>query len=90
MKYTKKNNLKGPTLLLPLLGALVTVLFLGIGCNSVVTDANTKRPNIVFFIADDMYPEMFNFLPEGEGKNLSPNIDRLASGGIRYSNFHTT
>jgi arylsulfatase A-like enzyme len=87
MKFTKKNNLKGPTLLLPLLGALVTVLFLGIGCNSVVVpDANTERPNIVFFIADDMYPEMFNFLPEGEGKNLTPNIDRLAREGTIMMN----
>jgi arylsulfatase A-like enzyme len=40
-----------------------------------------EKPNIVFFIADDMYPEMFNCLPEGEGKNLTPNIDRLASEG---------
>ncbi|MFA9391147.1 MAG: sulfatase [Prolixibacteraceae bacterium] len=50
------------------------------------TEANTKKPNIVFFIADDMYPEMFNCLPEGEGKNLTPNLDRLASEGILMSN----
>ncbi|MCK5461568.1 MAG: hypothetical protein KAI95_01085, partial [Bacteroidales bacterium] len=24
-----------------------------------------EKPNIIFFIADDMYPEMFNCLPEG-------------------------
>ena len=39
------------------------------------------KPNIIFFIADDMYPEMFNCLPEGKGKNLTPNLDRLAEEG---------
>jgi hypothetical protein len=31
-----------------------------------------ERPNIIFFIADDMTPEMFNAIPEGRGKNLTP------------------
>ena len=44
------------------------------------------KPNIIFFIADDMYPEMFNCLPQGKGKNLSPNIDRLASEGVIMEN----
>ena len=29
---------------------------------------NGEQPNIIFFIADDMTPEMFNCLPEGRGK----------------------
>lgn len=46
----------------------------------------TQRPNIVFVIADDMHRHMFNCLPEGrrndgQPKNLTPNLDRLASGG---------
>lgn len=45
-----------------------------------------KKPNIIFFIADDMYPEMMNFLPQGEGKNLSPNLDRLAEEGVIMEN----
>ena len=40
-----------------------------------------EKPNIIFIIADDMYPEMFNCLPEGTGKNLTPNLDRLAAEG---------
>jgi arylsulfatase A-like enzyme len=44
--------------------------------------SSPNKPNIVFFIADDMTPDMFNFLPEGEGKNLTPNIDRLAKEGV--------
>ena len=45
-----------------------------------------EKPNIIFFIADDMYPEMINCLPEGEGKNLTPNIDRLAAEGTIMMN----
>jgi hypothetical protein len=40
-----------------------------------------RKPNIVFIIADDMKKHMFNCLPEGKGRNLSPNIDRLAAEG---------
>jgi arylsulfatase A-like enzyme len=40
-----------------------------------------RKPNIIFFIADDMLPKHFNCLPEGEGKNLTPNIDRLWKEG---------
>jgi arylsulfatase A-like enzyme len=41
-----------------------------------------ERPNIIFFIADDMLPKHFNCLPQGRGKNLTPNIDRLAGEGV--------
>ncbi len=51
-----------------------------------VPGAKSERPNIIFIIADDMDPEMFNCLPEGEGKNLTPNIDRLASEGTIMMN----
>ncbi|MCF7848917.1 MAG: sulfatase-like hydrolase/transferase [Kiritimatiellales bacterium] len=40
-----------------------------------------RKPNVVFFIADDMLPKHFNCLPQGKGKNLTPNIDRLATEG---------
>lgn len=40
-----------------------------------------ERPNILFFITDDQLKEMLNFLPEGEGKNLTPHTDRLATEG---------
>ena len=53
----------------------------GLWLASCSTDDHPASPNIIFFIADDMYPEMFNCLPEGEGKNLTPNLDRLADEG---------
>ena len=49
-----------------------------------------QKPNIVFFIIDDMKKSMFNCLPEGKGKNLSPNIDRLASEGVVMMNQYVS
>ena len=69
------------------------MIFLGLlallsACNPKTNQsvAGNEQPNINFFIADDMYPEMFNCLPEGKGKNLTPNIDRLAAEGVLMAN----
>lgn len=48
---------------------------------SATSQANESKPNFIFFIADDMLPKHFNCLPQGKGKNLTPNIDRLANEG---------
>ena len=49
-----------------------------------------KKPNIVFFITDDMERYMFNCLPEGKGKNLSPNMDKLVDEGVLLLNQHVS
>jgi len=49
-----------------------------------------RPPNIIFFIADDMYPGMFNALPQGAGKNLTPNLDRLGEEGVLMVNQYVT
>lgn len=46
-----------------------------------ITAKEERPPNVIFFIADDMYPEMFNCLTEGTDLYLTPNIDRLAAEG---------
>lgn len=51
-------------------------------------EVNSEKPNFVFFIADDMLPKHFNCLPQGKGKNLTPNIDRLASEGTLLTEHH--
>jgi arylsulfatase len=44
-------------------------------------------PNIVFIVLDDTGFSHFGCY----GSNIdTPNFDRLAAGGIRYNNFHTT
>ncbi|WP_157497726.1 sulfatase family protein [Gilvimarinus chinensis] len=55
------------------------------------TSLPSAPPNIVFIITDDMYPHMFNVLPEGQdetgsGRNVTPNIDRIAQEGSFLSN----
>lgn len=50
--------------------------------------ARGAPPNIVFFIADDMRPHHFNCLPEGRGRNLTPNLDRLSAEGTLLRDMH--
>ena len=64
-------------------GVLLLLTLAGASCNS---SREYAKPNIIFFIADDMYPEMFNSLPQGAGRNLTPNLDRLASEGTTMIN----
>ncbi len=68
-------------------GTLGAVAFSSIllSCNN-----KQKRPNILFIILDDMLQEQCNFLPRGKGKNLTPNIDRLASKGTVFMNQYTS
>lgn len=51
-----------------ILGLIMFAFTSLLGCNT--NPLETSKPNIIFFIADDMYPHMFNTLPEGKGKNL--------------------
>ena len=44
-------------------------------------------PNVVFIVFDDMG---FADLGCYGSEIATPNIDRLAAGGLRYTNFHTT
>ena len=51
----------------------------------VTTPAPTKRPNIVVILADDMgYSDIGCF----GGEIQTPNIDRLAAGGMRFTQFY--
>ena len=59
------------------------------------TSAKDRRPNILFIVTDDQERAEFNFLPEGRDeqgnpKNLSPNIDRLAAEGVVFLNQYVT
>ena len=48
------------------------------------------QPNILFIITDDMYPWQMNFMPEGAGKNYTPNLDRLADEGVVMRNQYVS
>lgn len=68
---------------------LLFLAFSAVTCKTAPQE-QPQKPNIIFFIADDMYPEMFNCLPEGNGLNLTPNLDRLATEGVLMSNTYVT
>ena len=49
--------------------------------------ANTQQPNIVFILADDMG---FSDLGCYGSEIQTPNLDRLATGGLRFTQFYNT
>jgi N-sulfoglucosamine sulfohydrolase len=63
---------------------------LACGCTSIFTaDKKKKRPNILLITVDDMNwdsPGCFG----GQTPDITPNIDRLASEGIRFAHAHIT
>ena len=82
--------------------SLVLILTLAsiVNCSSggtkkeVIENVNkeVEKPNIIFFIADDMYPWMFNNIKagrtkDGKPRNLTPAIDRLAKEGVWLENL---
>jgi len=50
--------------------------------------ADSERPNIVFFLIDDCSTHEFGCY--GNKINPTPNVDRLAASGIRFSSAWTT
>ncbi len=63
---------------------LCGALTLGISC----TEKEAKKPNIVFIMADDMgYGDLSSYNPDS--KIQTPNMDRVASEGLKFTNVHT-
>lgn len=64
--------------------SLLTLL--AIHCGSVIADT-PRRPNIVFILADDLgYSDLGCYGAEIE----TPQLDALAMGGLRYTQFYNT
>ena len=65
---------------------LVTAFFLLAGFFPV---AAQKHPNIIVILADDLgYGDVQSFNPSGKIK--TPNIDRLASEGMKFTDAHSS
>lgn len=62
--------------------ALVCLLVLAAVCHS------ADRPNIVFILLDNVGSEWFGCY--GSEEHCTPNIDRIAQGGVRFANCYTT
>lgn len=61
------------------------------GCTESKEVENTKRPNIVFILADDLgYADVNSFNPLGNaGYYETPNIDRLAEQGMMFMSAYS-
>jgi len=56
--------------------------------NNVGAEPDTSRPNIVYILADDLgIGDVGTFNPEG--KIPTPNMDRLASEGMKFTDAHS-
>ncbi|HEV56495.1 MAG TPA: arylsulfatase [Phycisphaerales bacterium] len=60
-------------------------LSLGAGCSGALRAGGAKRPNIVIIMADDMG---FSDVGCFGGEIATPNLDRLAAGGLRFTQFY--
>lgn len=61
-------------------------LLYGIICSCSTSVISEQKPNVIIFLADDMgYGDLSCYdCPDIE----TPNIDRLASGGVKFTNFY--
>lgn len=74
MKYTQR-------LPLPLL-----IIFLAASCNTYRKEEKPKPPNIIYIIADDLgYGDLSCY---GQERFETPNIDRLAESGMRFTQHY--
>ncbi len=65
---------------------LILLLLLSVSCNK--KENETKLPNIVLILADDLGygdPSCYN----SESKITTPNIDQLATEGLRFTDAHS-
>jgi arylsulfatase A len=58
--------------------------------------ALAEQPNVIFMLADDLgYGDLSSYNPKSEGETpnntpiRTPNLDRMAKSGVRYTDFHS-
>lgn len=61
------------------------LIALGLASCHPAQKSNVEKPNILFIVVDDLRPELGCY---GHQQIKSPNIDRLASGGITFVNAY--
>ena len=63
-----------------------SVLMCASACNKSVEVKEVKTPNIIVIVSDD---QGYNDLGVYGGKEIqTPNLDRLAADGVRFTNFY--
>ncbi len=70
---------------LRILGVL-TLLYVLVSCQTAVKKEKESKPNIIYILADDLgYGDLGCY---GQRKIETPNIDKLAEGGIRFTQHY--
>ena len=67
---------------------LLCVLGLILAGRATAATASAARPNIVFILLDNLGQEWFDCY--GSEERCTPQIDRLAATGVRFTNCYTT
>jgi arylsulfatase A-like enzyme len=70
----------------PFLGIISTLLLCSLGISCSVETEKSVRPNILFIFADDQRADALGAF--GNPYIRTPNLDRLASNGVRFSNSY--
>jgi arylsulfatase A-like enzyme len=69
------------------LGILVTLALVAVAASTTLAADVASRPNIVFILADDLgYGDLGCYNPHS--KIPTPNLDRLAADGMRFTDAH--
>jgi arylsulfatase A-like enzyme len=83
----RERSLRGAGRWIGAIAALAVALFQGSRGASVATAAGPTRPNVVIFLADDLgYSDLGCY----GGEIATPHLDRLAAGGLRFTQFYNT
>ena len=81
MLITSRSTLSYSAALLAVMISLICIP----GCTK--QDNEAGKPNIVYIMIDDLgYGDLGCY---GNRFNLTPNIDRLADRGLRFTDFHS-
>lgn len=62
------------------------IAFTGLSVSAQTKQTHLSRPNILWITCEDMSPHLSSF---GETEIRTPNLDKLASDGIRFTNAYT-
>jgi arylsulfatase len=81
------HRARPPRLLLCLIGLAIFIASMGAAAAQENASARDPRPNIVLIMADDLgYSDLGCY----GGEIQTPNLDRLAAGGLRFTQFYNT
>lgn len=80
---------RGPSIRACLMNSRILLLLLTLCCLVQAVSGADKKPNIVFILADDLGIDGFGCYGSDRFKDKTPNIDALASGGLRFERCYS-